>query len=63
MKHCGAIREFLSPVKKSRVIEEILEKMRALLESGQLAPGTKLPPERELCTMLSPPRWGEGEPF
>jgi len=53
MKHSGAIREFLSPVKKSRVIEEILEKMHALLESGQLAPGTKLPPERELCLMLS----------
>src|SRR5215510_13321280 len=53
MQHSGAIREFLSPVKKSRVIEEILEKMHALLESGQLAPGTKLPPERELCLMLS----------
>src|SRR5215467_3600207 len=53
MKSQAALQEFLSPVKKSRVIEEILDKMRALLESGKLAPGTKLPSERELCTMLS----------
>jgi GntR family transcriptional repressor for pyruvate dehydrogenase complex len=53
MKSQAALQEFLSPVKKSRVIEELLDKMRALLESGKLAPGTKLPSERELCTMLS----------
>jgi GntR family transcriptional regulator, transcriptional repressor for pyruvate dehydrogenase complex len=53
MKHPAAIRDFLSPVKKLRVIEEILDKMRALLASGKLAQGTKLPAERELCVMLS----------
>jgi GntR family transcriptional repressor for pyruvate dehydrogenase complex len=53
MNHQAALQEFLSPVKKSRVIEEILDKMRALLESGKLAQGTKLPAERDLCAMLS----------
>jgi GntR family transcriptional repressor for pyruvate dehydrogenase complex len=53
MKSQAVLQEFLSPVKKPRVIEEILDKMRALLESGKLAPGTKLPSERELCAMLS----------
>ena len=47
------IREFLSPVKKVRVIEEILDKMRALVDSGKLAKGSKLPSERDLCAMLS----------
>lgn len=53
MKTESVVKEFLSPVKKTRVIEEILGKMRALVESGKLAPGSKLPPERDLCTMLS----------
>ncbi|MEW5977337.1 MAG: FadR/GntR family transcriptional regulator [Acidobacteriota bacterium] len=53
MKTESVVKEFLSPVKKTRVIEEILGKMRALVDSGKLAPGSKLPPERDLCTMLS----------
>jgi GntR family transcriptional regulator, transcriptional repressor for pyruvate dehydrogenase complex len=53
MKNQAVVREFLSPVKKVRVIEVILDKMRALLDSGKLAKGSKLPPERDLCAMLS----------
>ena len=53
MQNQAVIKEFLSPVKRPRVIEEILDKMRTLLDSGKLAQGTKLPPERELCAMLS----------
>src|SRR6266508_6312027 len=53
MANQAIVERFLSPVKKVRVIEEILEKMRALVESGQLAKGSKLPSERDLCVMLS----------
>jgi len=53
MKNRAVVQEFLSPVKKVRVVEEILEKMRALVDSGKLGKGTKLPPERDLCVMLS----------
>lgn len=53
MKNQAIVREFLSPVKRVRVIEVILEKMRALVDSGRLAKGSKLPPERDLCAMLS----------
>jgi GntR family transcriptional repressor for pyruvate dehydrogenase complex len=53
MKNQAILRKFLSPVKRTRVIEEILGKMRTLLESGQLAVGSKLPPERELCNLLA----------
>ena len=34
MKNQAVVREFLSPVKKVRVIEEILDKMRALWIRG-----------------------------
>jgi GntR family transcriptional regulator, transcriptional repressor for pyruvate dehydrogenase complex len=53
MKNRAVVQEFLSPVKKVRVIEEILDKMRALVDSGRLAKGSKLPSERDLCAMLS----------
>jgi GntR family transcriptional repressor for pyruvate dehydrogenase complex len=53
MQNQAVLKKFLRPVRKSRVIEEILDKMRALLQSGKLVPGSKLPPERELCSMLS----------
>jgi GntR family transcriptional repressor for pyruvate dehydrogenase complex len=53
VKNRAVVQEFLSPVKKVRVIEEILDKMRALVDSGRLAKGSKLPSERDLCAMLS----------
>ncbi|MCI0628110.1 MAG: FadR family transcriptional regulator [Acidobacteria bacterium] len=52
MTNQAVVQEFLNPVKKVRVIEGILDKMRALVESGKLAKGSKLPSERDLCTML-----------
>jgi len=53
MKNQAVVQQFLSPVKRVRVIEDILDKMRALLDSGKLAQGSKLPSERDLCAMLS----------
>ena len=41
------------PIQKKRVSEKIVQELKALLESGHLTPGCKLPPERELCVMLN----------
>ena len=42
----------LKPVEKQRVAEEIVEQLRTLILTGQYAPGSKLPPERELSKRL-----------
>jgi GntR family transcriptional regulator, transcriptional repressor for pyruvate dehydrogenase complex len=42
----------LKPVEKQRVAEEIAEQLRSLILNGQYAPGSKLPPERELSKRL-----------
>ncbi len=42
----------LKPVEKQRVAEEITEQLRSLILTGQYAPGSKLPPERELSKRL-----------
>lgn len=42
----------LKPVEKQRVAEEIAEQLRALILNGTYAPGSKLPPERELSKRL-----------
>jgi DNA-binding FadR family transcriptional regulator len=42
----------LKPVEKQRVAEEIAEQLRSLILTGQYAPGSKLPPERELSKRL-----------
>lgn len=42
----------LKPVEKQRVAEEIVEQLRSLILTGQYAPGSKLPPERDLSKRL-----------
>lgn len=42
----------LKPVEKQRVAEEIVEQLRELILTGHYAPGSKLPPERELAKRL-----------
>src|SRR5215467_7443958 len=42
----------LKPVEKQRVAEEIVERLRSLILTGQYPPGSKLPPERELSKRL-----------
>lgn len=42
-----------SKIKKQKVYELIIEEIKKLLEDGRLAPGDKLPPERELATLFS----------
>jgi GntR family transcriptional repressor for pyruvate dehydrogenase complex len=42
----------LKPVEKQRVAEEIVDQLRTLILTGQYAPGSKLPPERELSKRL-----------
>lgn len=40
---------FLSPVAGGRASQQIVEQITALLRSGKLAPGDRLPPERQLA--------------
>jgi len=43
----------LSPIKKVRVYEQVIEQIKELIEQGVIQPGQKLPSERELATELS----------
>lgn len=42
----------LKPLKKTRLYEEIVKQLVSLIETGQLNPGDKLPPERQLADEL-----------
>jgi GntR family transcriptional repressor for pyruvate dehydrogenase complex len=46
------LRESLEPVRRSKVYEEVATRIRRLIADGRLRPGDKLPPERELASML-----------
>lgn len=48
----GSKKSLVTPIKKVDLTEEVIKKMKALLESGDLRAGSKLPPERELAEML-----------
>src|SRR4030088_267339 len=39
----------LEPVKRSRIYENIVEQIHALIREGRWAPGDQIPPERELA--------------
>lgn len=43
----------LEPLKKTRLYEEIVKQLQELIRKGDLKPGDKLPPERELATQLN----------
>jgi len=43
----------LEPVRRTRLREEAAEQIKALIRSGQLRPGDKLPSERELVNQLA----------
>ena len=42
----------IKPIEKQRVADEIVEQLRSLILTGEYAPGSKLPPERELAKEL-----------
>lgn len=46
------MRRTLGPVNRRNITDEIVNRFRELIESGSLAPGDKLPSERELCEQL-----------
>jgi GntR family transcriptional repressor for pyruvate dehydrogenase complex len=46
------LRDSLEPVRRSKVYEEVAARIRRLIADGHLKPGDKLPPERELASML-----------
>ena len=41
------------PLKKSRLYEEVADRIKQSIYSGELEPGDRLPPERELCKMFN----------
>lgn len=43
----------LEPLKKTRLYEEIIKQLQELIRKGDLKPGDKLPPERELAVQLN----------
>jgi GntR family transcriptional repressor for pyruvate dehydrogenase complex len=44
-----AEQDIFRPVSTGRISEIIVEQIRALMRQGQLKPGDRLPPERDLC--------------
>lgn len=48
----SAEKSLLSPLTKTRLHEDILEQLKTRIVRGDLAPGAKLPPERELAEQL-----------
>ncbi|HLI34141.1 MAG TPA: FadR/GntR family transcriptional regulator [Terriglobia bacterium] len=47
-----ALSAVLEPVKKMDVTHLVVERLRMLLERGILKPGSKLPPEPDMCKLL-----------
>jgi DNA-binding FadR family transcriptional regulator len=43
----------IKPVQKQKVPEIIIDRFKALIDSGEISPGDKLPTERELSEMLN----------
>ena len=43
----------LTPIDRSGITELVVERIKELLEQGELKAGSRLPPERELAEMLS----------
>lgn len=43
----------IKPVQKQKVPEIIIDRFKALIDSGEISPGDKLPTERELAGMLN----------
>lgn len=46
------LQQTLTPVRRTKVYEQVAAQIRALIAAGRLGPGDKLPPERELATAL-----------
>jgi DNA-binding FadR family transcriptional regulator len=51
----------VNPVKKENLPEKIIREIKHLIHSGQIAPGSRLPGERNLANMLSASRSSLGE--
>lgn len=49
----------LRPVRKTRLCEGVVEQIQGLIRARKLAPGERLPSERELKAAPAAPRNGE----
>ena len=45
--------QFLEPTVKARSVDDVVQQLTALLLSGEVSPGQRLPSERALCAMLN----------
>jgi GntR family transcriptional repressor for pyruvate dehydrogenase complex len=52
MKHDAALEAVFMPVRPASTFEETVERLGSAIRLGLLAPGDKLPPERELANRL-----------
>ena len=43
----------MEPIKKKRIYEYVIERVKVAIETGELKPGDKLPSEREMAKMLN----------
>jgi len=43
----------INPIKKKSISEEVITEIKSLIDSGHIALGSKLPPEREFAKMLN----------
>jgi DNA-binding transcriptional regulator YhcF (GntR family) len=53
MERVGASGAIFEPVRQDRNFEVVVQRVRDKLMRGELKPGDKLPPERELATQLN----------
>jgi GntR family transcriptional regulator, sialic acid-inducible nan operon repressor len=53
-EHVGDLSDLIEhqPIERSRLSEEVSERLESLIASGRLRPGDKLPPERELMKLF-----------
>jgi GntR family transcriptional repressor for pyruvate dehydrogenase complex len=49
LSHAKPVEYRIRPVSKASISDKIVEQIIALIERGDLKPGQRLPPERELC--------------
>ena len=48
----GPMNEIFAPIKQKKISEEIADQLKSLIYQGQLKPGQRLPPERDLAKSL-----------
>ena len=57
-KKTPAVFQNLNSEKNGTTAEEVVVRLRDMIHNGELSPGDRLPPERDLAKLLAfPPEW------